>query len=556
MFPFSLALFLVGLVALVKGIKESVIGSVTADDIFYTHVSIPRHAYRVSIQIWLPSTSILIPKILLRYDGVPSPSEYDRLLEFHLPQKSIQITDERPTASTLYIGVWGGELMHSYRYFAGSPEISAVMIDSNIDTCSNELEIYNFNVGRCEVLPMLTVPTTTQNSGEVCSTVQLETNQNSWNHMQSILVSNDIRSLYLNLAVKLNEETFREICLFPTSLSSSSSVIISFEAYLDQSKEEFNSYFTSFNKTIDQLCSHRNISLSLTLPLPLNGIWILETNMNFSRTSSLLNLTLLADSCLSTTYTSLTTSSSTTLNYLSQLNTIKLEAKHQDPWYSTYNNRPFTSTTSSKPLKVLYLMDLTSTRYQLTPNGKSFQFTLRLDYHLNHSTINNPAIFNSLAYRRLRIIGRIGNIPFPDDKTSMKGLLNDVAADAPSSSPSSSDLSESEFLAFQSSNDFELLTEEAKSVVIKVKRKSDERILRVIYQWNILHPKLSIVNDLFVDNLYFLVKEDISSSVEVDHVKRDVSFSVVTGYCSPNTCDHGICYMKSNYITTSVCYCK
>lgn len=554
LFFISLSMF-----CLIDGIQESVIGVVTADDILYTHVAIPRHAYRVFVVIWVPPSSTLIPKILLRYDALPSPDEYDQLLEFNSAAKAIEIIDDRPTASTLYIGVWGGELLHSYRYFAGEPNFVGVMIESKIDTCQNELEIYNFESRKCELLPILTVSSDKQSDQpSSCTKLTLNTHELTSKTMHSLLIPSNILSMKVNLILNFNKEQLSDLCsaihLNVTSNSVWPRLNIDFEAYLDQLKEELNSYSKSFDQSFETICSNfqsNSNSSTLTLPLqlllPLNGIWILESSFNITHSLGFI-FSLSLDSCIS--INSVVTSA--------RHDVLTLQAKREDPYYSTYTAHPVALPSSITPLNVLYMMDLTNTRYQLSPNGKSFQFSLHLEYHLNRSTIANPMIVNALVNRNYAVTTRLGNLPFPDDSAEVQLVFGSLL--------NSSDLSYDQMLLLQSSNLFELLSQEAKKTVIQVKHGVNNYILRVIYQWSLLHPKLSIVNDLFVDHLYFKIDEDFQPTSEPESIessllkaidpRRDVTFSVVTGYCSPNTCDHGICYIKSNYITTSVCYCK
>ena len=63
------------------------------------------------------------PFVLLKYDGLPTIENYDEKLELPILPLSLQITDFQPDESDLYIGFWGGHLLRSFRYFAGSPEL-------------------------------------------------------------------------------------------------------------------------------------------------------------------------------------------------------------------------------------------------------------------------------------------------------------------------------------------------------------------------------------------------------------------------------------------------
>jgi hypothetical protein len=116
-----------------------------SDQIIYTRIVIPRNANKILIKIFATtsddearlvgnsaankteskssSNTGVLPCALLKYNGLPTFADSDAF--FRLPESPmyLQITDDQPHESELYIGLWGGHLLHSFRYFAGSPTV-------------------------------------------------------------------------------------------------------------------------------------------------------------------------------------------------------------------------------------------------------------------------------------------------------------------------------------------------------------------------------------------------------------------------------------------------
>jgi len=142
------------------------------DGIFYTNIRVPRHAQRVRVKVsfqdecpWnaasatasLNSTStapLSQPTVLIRYDGVPRIDKFDA--SYVLPQypESLEILDDAPSEAMLNIAVWGGALLNSYRYFAGTPEIVDIGIDVEIEACDSELQFGEDCTEQLQILPL------------------------------------------------------------------------------------------------------------------------------------------------------------------------------------------------------------------------------------------------------------------------------------------------------------------------------------------------------------------------------------------------------------------
>ena len=128
-----------------KSVSRLFHSELESDQIIYTRIVIPRNANKVVIKIFATtsddearlvgnsaankteskssSNTGVLPCALLKYNGLPTFADSDAF--FRLPESPmyLQITDDQPHESELYIGLWGGHLLHSFRYFAGSPTV-------------------------------------------------------------------------------------------------------------------------------------------------------------------------------------------------------------------------------------------------------------------------------------------------------------------------------------------------------------------------------------------------------------------------------------------------
>jgi hypothetical protein len=143
---------------------EKFISNVQHDELSFVTINIPRYAQQVSLSIKVDkSTSnkydfIQPPFVYLRYDGLPALDNYD--ISYQLPESTytIELNDNKPTESVLYLGLWGGALLHSYRYFAGKPDFVFVDIETTIQSCDNSFQ-YGPN---CLMMPMISIGTISQ----------------------------------------------------------------------------------------------------------------------------------------------------------------------------------------------------------------------------------------------------------------------------------------------------------------------------------------------------------------------------------------------------------
>ena len=128
-----------------KGVSGFFHSELESDQLIYTRIVIPRNANKIVIKIFattsadeatLKSDSIangsvskaasdtnVLPCALLKYNGLPTFDDSDAFFQLPKSPMFLQITDDQPHESELYVGLWGGYLLHSFRYFAGSPTV-------------------------------------------------------------------------------------------------------------------------------------------------------------------------------------------------------------------------------------------------------------------------------------------------------------------------------------------------------------------------------------------------------------------------------------------------
>lgn len=144
-------------------LKERYFGKFDEDTMIYHVISIPYNAYDLKIRVWIDKipkhsefSASAAPKLLLKYDGLPTLASHDGSFAIPLHPNSLLISDSSPDMAQLYVGVWGGKLLHSNRYFAGSPS----NIDFGIEVVATICEgVFNENECHPHVFLPLTVLT-------------------------------------------------------------------------------------------------------------------------------------------------------------------------------------------------------------------------------------------------------------------------------------------------------------------------------------------------------------------------------------------------------------
>ena len=118
-------------------------GEVEIDKIVYASVNIPRNAIqmRFVLSVQTKDSQLDPPFVLLKYNGLPTIENYDEKYQLPTYPDALSITDDRPSEAVLYFGIWGGAMLHSYRYFAGSPLTCLVGIESYMKSCNSEYQL-------------------------------------------------------------------------------------------------------------------------------------------------------------------------------------------------------------------------------------------------------------------------------------------------------------------------------------------------------------------------------------------------------------------------------
>eukprot|EP01039_Chlorochromonas_danica_P002711 gene2711-2961_t len=97
-----------------------------ADSVTYTSIAVPEGLEAIQLQLSAAPASFS-PKVIVKRDGVPS-VESDSALALLVPHQphTLFLVDRHPVSCMLYLALYGGERLHSRRYFAGSPETAEV----------------------------------------------------------------------------------------------------------------------------------------------------------------------------------------------------------------------------------------------------------------------------------------------------------------------------------------------------------------------------------------------------------------------------------------------
>lgn len=115
--------------------------NVEEDQIIYSKVVVPQHSQRVYVKISadgvLPEG--MEPKILLRYNGLPTLESHDAMYPLPGVQDAFEVVDSQPSEATLFFAFWGGALPNSYRHFAGKARSVTLTMNTMIFACETEV---------------------------------------------------------------------------------------------------------------------------------------------------------------------------------------------------------------------------------------------------------------------------------------------------------------------------------------------------------------------------------------------------------------------------------
>lgn len=250
-------------------IKEKFTGSVEIDRIVYNVLLIPRHATYAQIDIWTNKFHVDSPPLVfLKYDAFPTIHDYDDM--FELPQAPfiLSLMDGSPTESLLYIGIWGGKLLNSYKYFAGSVEDIVYGIESTIESCDDQL----MNGNDCTILDQLPAST----SGKIGSyTIEID-NPKTF----ALSLPNGLESVYIQVTLDSNE--ISQLCSIYLSQSNPENEIVELiaYAYLGNLDEDLDGGNQHFPVSLEYICKNnlyvdlvKKPIINLNLKLPISGTW-------------------------------------------------------------------------------------------------------------------------------------------------------------------------------------------------------------------------------------------------------------------------------------------
>lgn len=249
-------------------LKQQFTGSVAIDNIAYNIIVVPRHAKYISIDIWANKFIDSPPVVFLKYNGYPTLLNYDDM--FIMPKTPLELTllDGSPTESFLYIGIWGGKLLHSYRYFAGTPEDIVYGIESTIESCDDQL----MNGDDCSMLEK--IPSSIHGQSNTYK-IDVDTPQTF-----ALPLPNGLEKVLIQVSLDSNE--LSQICNSYLSQPNSPNEILELVAYvyLDQLDEEFDGGHQHFPISLEYICNNMSYVelakgpiINLNLMLPIAGTW-------------------------------------------------------------------------------------------------------------------------------------------------------------------------------------------------------------------------------------------------------------------------------------------
>ena len=164
--------------------QESFVGTVEEDAIIYMAVSVPRYAQRLHLSVWAEETSTS-PVVYLKYNALPTLTRFDA--SYLLPKSPLQleIIDNQPTESVLFIGVFGGALLHSFKYFAGSASSLMIGVDVEVESCESELQLGRWCETLLESIALSHVGSNTRFSVQTGQPKYPQQQQHQQHHQQS-----------------------------------------------------------------------------------------------------------------------------------------------------------------------------------------------------------------------------------------------------------------------------------------------------------------------------------------------------------------------------------
>ena len=276
-------------------------GYLSDDTIAYTKVTIPPTAQRVTVNIWCEPIhgSMTQRRVLLGRNRVPTIGSYDSILELPKNGKVVSIVDDSPVETVLYIGLWGGTLLHSYRYFGGFPVYTAVGVVVDMVQCDSTVQVGL----ACTLQPHLaTLDTSSYFRGDDGSGEEVILQQSSGSaHTELKLGSRVIRRIKLDpglekitFTVQLNthsiDDQIKTLCNAIVERNSSVNTLrLQGQLYLERSPDIVHDVFSDTIINISHTCTENAMSGEIYLSLndlvyvvvkPIPGYWRLVVSLN------------------------------------------------------------------------------------------------------------------------------------------------------------------------------------------------------------------------------------------------------------------------------------
>ncbi len=540
-------------------------GIVSSDQIIYTTVKIPSHAVKVDLTVWATPSS-LNPIVLFRYDGIPTPTIYDAKYSLPSVPLKVRLVDDEPTASQLYIGIWGGELLHSYRYFAGSPVFTTVGVTTVIESCPSNIFIAPTCRDLAPLAPLhLKSLTTTTDQSNI-----------------SLLVAFNTTSTF-TMIVPENVQTYRMMFNYypdntekcqESGMNTRVFYMIA-EMYLDQPLEDENYLRQIFVVDAESICSRQSGNPNweiLEMRYPLPGQWIARISFKSMKEESFteLRVSVKTDMTpLNATYISFPNNNKALLQHIETplvvaiLATDRTSSGDSSIYYrSQYLTFPmndiFTSSfnDSSMNHRLIYAAPLDSHKDQLIiGGGVEIQLHLRFKIAKSSFTTNKADIeeqlenwLQKILSNPLQLIGRVGNIP-----QSIEEEVSTSYTTSGSNSPFTN-------ISIYSENAFIIHSDDSKkSWYITTSRDSLSYELQCQYVWTIMKPRLPQLEDASSRFLYITVlsfNDGIFDDAIRFQVSSDIALEMTFTACPVNACVHGVCTIQDGDIPTSQCICR
>lgn len=258
-----LRVFLV-IVLVVSGFQRKYIDTISFDNIQYGSIDIPQNAQSLNLLLWAHSSVVQPVYALIGIGRIPTTDSFDSMIELPALPSTLQILQPNPPAGKIFVGIWGGKLLHSYRYFAGDRAISSIGMQYQLST-----EVSSSQA--------LATSFTIESSGYFIMKDSIAVNDVS---SFSILVSSKTDRLHLEYSINNNSLN----CQFSNP---NGDLVLVLQSYFDAMSKDSSSlakYYGSVKRLKKfRLCDPSYLlnqtALNLDIPFPTAGMWTVTTSL-------------------------------------------------------------------------------------------------------------------------------------------------------------------------------------------------------------------------------------------------------------------------------------